>query len=647
MVLLSMILTTGVNAQVVDTSKTINAWKLFHNYSRFEDTRLDTSLFELHQHFSPLNRNGIAYEHLGILGHAAQNLYVFDRPATNQFLFGSAMQPYLANPDRTTFYNTRKPFTELIYSNILGVEWNEETVRFLHTQNMDPFTNIGIDFEVIAGKELYNNEESRVAKFTLFGSRAKEKYSAFGTFHLNKFINKENGGLDDPGSFRRDSLSDNWNYPMKLQNALSGYTRLQFFYTQKLMLSKKKVVTDSLDVTTVSGRNISLNHQFMAERNSRTYEDQFNLQQVPGFYDNFYYFNGDIKDSVVFDRISNTIQFVLGDPYTDKLSARVYAGHEFTRYGQRSPEKFKVFSHNDTVSEVPLVLDSIFKDTASTAFHNNFFNELFVGFHMAGPPGNKWYWNIDGKYYLAGYYRNNFKVNATFSRQIFKNYRLGLSGNIENSNVSYFHNHYSSAFFRWDNDFSASQLMRGEAFLTSEEQHFDAVLSAGIWTNYLFWDENALPAQYESPIYLLTGKLKKRFKISGFNSRNTLMVQYTTAEEVLRLPLVALKTSNYWEQTLFKGALTAQIGIDLYITTPYMGNAYMPATGVFYLQNNEMIGGFPFADAFLNFRIKRTRIFGSYNNGFAGILNNNYFTAAEYPTKPGFFRFGLAWTFYD
>jgi hypothetical protein len=365
------------------------------------------------------------------------------------------------------------------------------------------------------------------------------------------------------------------------------------------------------------------------------------------FYDDFYYYHEDVKDSAVFDKISNTFQFVLGDPYTDILSARVYAGHEFSRYGQRSPENYQVFSHFDTMSYSPLVLDSIYKDTASSVMNSHFFNELFVGFHMAGPPNNLWYWNVDGKYYLAGYYRNNFVANATFSRAVFDTYRLGLRGNIENRNVSYYHNNYSSAFFKWENDFKASQLIRGEAFLTNAEQRFEAVLSAGVWTNFLYWNEDAMPAQHDKTAYIVTGKLNKHFKVSGFNSVNHLLLQFTTADEVLRLPLATLKTSNYWEQAFFKGALIAQLGMDLYITTPYKGSAYMPATGVFYLQDKMTLGGYPFADAFLGIRIKRTRIFVSYNNGLAGIVGNNYFTASEYPTKPGFFRFGLAWTFYD
>lgn len=635
-----------MSGQIVDTSKSVNTWKLMHNYSRFEHVDLDTTIFHLHKDYNPIHRVGFAYENLGIIGSAAQNIYFFDRPLTDQFLFGSSLQPYLATPDRTVFYNTRKPFTELVYSNIPGNQWGEETVRFLHTQNMDPFSNIGIDFELLSGKELYKNEESRVTRFTLFTSRAKEKYSSFGTFHLNRFSNKENGGLENPGSFSRDSLPEMWLYPVNLGNASSSYSNLKIFFTQKFNITEKSIHTDSLGISSDSGRNFSFNHQFVAERNSRFYKDKFSLNLIPEFYDNFYYYSGEVMDSVLQDQVVNTFQFILGDPYTDKLSARIYAGHEFARYGQRSPSISSVFSHFDTVNVNPFVLDSVFKDTAIAVFKNEFSNDLFAGFYMAGPPERTWYWNVDAKYYLAGYYRNNFTANATFARTVFTNYQLGLRGNIENRNVSFFHNNYSSAFFQWQNDFKAAQLVRAEAFLTNRESRFDAVVSTGILTNYLYWDENALPAQYDKAIYIFTGKIFKHFKASGFNSYNQLLIQYTSEDKIVKLPLVALKTSNFWEQSLFKGALIAQVGVDFYITTSYQGYAYMPATGIFHLQNNENLGGYPFSDLFLGLRIKRTRLFGSYNNAF-GLINKNYFTATGYPTKAGYFRLGLAWTFYD
>ncbi len=644
---LFVLCSNSLNAQVIDTSRAINSWNLMHNYSRFEDVELDTSLHDLHTDFNPLNRDGFTYETLGIIGSAARNHYIFNRPGTSAFLFGNNLEPYMANPDRTIFYNTRKPFTQLIYSNIINPQWSEETVRFLHTQNMDPFTNIGIDFEVLAGDELYTNQTTRVTKFTLFGSRAKDKYAAFGTFHFNKFNNLENGGLRDPQNLRDGIHENNFEYDVNLMNARTTYTNLQLFYTQKYTVSEKKTFTDTLGVTTDSGRNISFNHQLMAVRNNRSYEDVIGLDDTTLFYDNFFYFHQNVKDSVVHDKITNTFQLILGDPYTDPLSARIYAGHEFSHYGHRSPDPYTMITDIDTLILLPYFADTTFKDTAATTFSNRYFNDIFVGFHLGGPPERPWYWNVDGKYYLAGYYRNNFTANATFSRQVFKAYRLGLRGNIENRNVSYFHNHYSSAFYRWENDFRASQLIRAEAFLTNTAQRFEAVASTGVWTNYLYWDENAMPAQFDGTIYILTGKFRKHFRIGGFNSINQLLIQYSTAKDILRVPLVAFKTSNYWEKDVFKGALRFQTGIDLYITTPYKGNAYMPATGAFHLQNEETIGGFPFADLFVGIKIKRTRIFISYNNGLAGIVSNNYFTAAGYPSQPGYLRFGLAWTFYD
>ena len=213
--------------------------------------------------------------------------------------------------------------------------------------------------------------------------------------------------------------------------------------------------------------------------------------------------------------------------------------------------------------------------------------------------------------------------------------------------MSYYHNNYSSAFFQWDNNFDGSQIIKGEAFLTSPERRFDASVSLGMLTNYIYWNEQALPAQHNQVMYIVSGKLSKSFSAGGFHSVNNILIQYTTANDVLGLPLAALKTSNYLENGWFKKVLFTQLGFDLFITTPYAGNAYMPATGIFYLQNDQTIGGYPFLDLFLAIRLKRARLFASYNNVLSGLVNNNYFTLSNYPIKPRYVGIGLGWTFYD
>ena len=148
---------------------------------------------------------------------------------------------------------------------------------------------------------------------------------------------------------------------------------------------------------------------------------------------------------------------------------------------------------------------------------------------------------------------------------------------------------------------------------------------------------------------LLSAQMAKHFKLSGWHSDNRVLFQYTTASEVLNLPLLTLYSSNYWKQSLFKGALIADLGFDLYLTTKYKASNYMPATGIFHLQDQNDVGAYPFVDVFFAFSIKSTRIFASYNNvlqsvGFAG---NDFFTADPYPMKPRHFRLGVVWYFYD
>jgi hypothetical protein len=168
-------------------------------------------------------------------------------------------------------------------------------------------------------------------------------------------------------------------------------------------------------------------------------------------------------------------------------------------------------------------------------------------------------------------------------------------------------------------------------------------------SNYIYWDQEARPQLYDRDILVFSGFFSRHFRAGGFHSDNRILLQYTTAEEVLRLPLASVFTSNYWMQTFFKGALVTDLGFDLTYTTKYRASAYMPATGIFHLQDEGEVGGFPFLDVFLAFKISRTRIFLSYSNLLHGIgfVGNNFFTTYRYPMKPRTFRVGLVWTFYD
>jgi len=639
-----------VEGQVIDTSKMINTWKLMHDFTRFEETPLDTNLHQFQRDYHPAFKQGFAYEYLGILGHAMNHVDFFLRPQADAFVFGAGWDPYLKTPERTIFFNTRKPFTCLSYSTIPGVDWREENVAALHTQNLSPFTNFGIDFNILSGKELYSNEDTRVNRIGLFGSHAKDKYSIFGTFYYNDFRVEDHGGLAEIEPFLEEAAEREFLYEMNLDEATSHYRNLSLFMTQKYNLLERETETDTLGNTTTTGKTLSLSHQLYVDRHMKDYEDLVDPGNLSAVYSNYSYMIPNARDSVSEDRISNVFQLILGDPDYDRLSARIYTGHDLRRFGYLYPRSYRVFSHMDTVARIPdLVLDSVFSDTTEAVFRANWFNDLYVGFHLAGPTTGIWDWVIDGNYYLTGYYRNSFEVNATFSRRLYDKADLGIRGSLSSKKQHYFTNHYASSFFQWQNDFPSQYEIKGEAFVSSNELELEMRVGAAYISNYLYWDQEAMPRVYDRDLLLLSGYFSKHFQVSGYHSQNKILVQYTTAGEILQLPLAAFYTSNYWEQSLFKGALIADLGLDLYATTRYRASAYMPPTGVFHLQNERFVGGYPFLDLFLAFRIKRTRFFVSWNNLLHGlwIIGNNYFTTYRYPMKPRNVRLGLVWTFYD
>ena len=73
----------------------------------------------------------------------------------------------------------------------------------------------------------------------------------------------------------------------------------------------------------------------------------------------------------------------------------------------------------------------------------------------------------------------------------------------------------------------------------------------------------------------------------------------------------------------------------------------MPATGIFYLQDKQLVGNYPEMNVYANFHLKRMRFYVQYypwNKGLFG--GNNYFSMPLYPINPGTFQFGLSWTFH-
>ncbi|MCG8582026.1 MAG: putative porin, partial [Bacteroidales bacterium] len=155
-----------------------------------------------------------------------------------------------------------------------------------------------------------------------------------------------------------------------------------------------------------------------------------------------------------------------------------------------------------------------------------------------------------------------------------------------------------------------------------------------------------LPAQTSTVVQVFNARLKKHFKLGRIHSVNDVIVQYTSHDEYIPVPKLALYNSTYYQNTLFQ-VLHFQIGFDARYNSQYYAPMYMPASGQFVNQRSQKVGNYPFVDVFANLQLKRARIYVKFDHVNEGYPNEPYYTSYQYPGNPRSLKFGVSWNFYD
>jgi hypothetical protein len=119
------------------------------------------------------------------------------------------------------------------------------------------------------------------------------------------------------------------------------------------------------------------------------------------------------------------------------------------------------------------------------------------------------------------------------------------------------------------------------------------------------------------------------------------------SSDALHLPEIMLNSSLYYQMSLFKNALLAQVGLDASYNSAYYADAYMPALHSFYLQKEKKIGDYCYGDVFINFQVKRANLFVKYQHFNSWFGDYRYYASPHYPMPDAGFRFGVSWRFYD
>ena len=382
------------------------------------------------------------------------------------------------------------------------------------------------------------------------------------------------------------------------------------------------------------GPMLSVGHVGEVTRYYRYYTDNIALNDEVGrnFYNNMFYINPTSSaDSTRMLTVDNKLFFRLQPWARDAVVSQISGGLGY--------QWNSIYAFNP--------------DMFLTGNGNRSLHDLYVYAGARGQYRKYLNWGAQARYSFLGYWQNDFSVDADLDVSFYpfkdKSEPIVLGGKFSTSlkEPDWFSQHYYSNHYVWDNDFGKTSTTKVEAFLDIPKWRLEASFSYGLVNNYLYNDTLGVIRQHDGLINVMSGYVRKDFKLWWFHLDNKILFQYSSNRDVLPLPMLTFHMRYYLELEAVRNVLTVQIGADATMNTPYYAPAYNPALGTFQLQTRELIGYNPYIDVFLNMQWKRVNVFIKVINVGQGWPDGgNMFSAYHYIKPYRGFKVGIHWPFY-
>ena len=573
---------------------------------------LDTGLIKLSQ-VNPAVRGH--YNSLGNLG-SALNPQIFKSDQEILTVTGiRSYEPYKWTPDSLRFYRSNKRFSQLDYHNST---FKEQEIRVIHSQNILKNWSAGIDFHRLGVKDFTRNGDTyqnQLALYTWYESPNK-RYNLFLSAIWNTFKNQINGGL------RSDSIFDLGNITnLGLKGLSIALSDAKHQYRNHNFSLQNRYNLLNLPDSGSSRKRVLGSFQFIQTTNfesgSYAYSDAVSDST---FYTHFY--NSTITyDSLHYYDLRNSGGFLL--PQSDSSSSVYFrnfttvieAEHQWFEYSQR--DEFHRSNYSLKGRLFSPIRDSSFSFLGAANF-------VFAG-------ENRGMYNIEARAATPQYKPGGLYISAVANRR----------------EADFMYQNYYSNHFIWNNNFNAIHSQTLKIGLTNKPHHFQLEFALQTIQNYVYVGSDARPLQSDASIKITQVKLIKNFSFRIWHLDNEMYFQNGSKDNVVYVPAYCGSHALYLENDFFKKAMRAQIGFQLHYNSGYYADSFMPATSLFYTQNNRKTGDYPMIDFFIHMKIKTARVFLKIENLTDGILSDSYFLTPHYPQPGRLLQFGLSWRFFD
>ena len=636
--------------------KRIIHWTVDDDFQRLNVSIPDTS-YNYHYYDYPFLRRDVNASWLGVPGSPLQYYNYFNRASDEGIEFYNAQEAWSFSPRTLPHYNTKTPHTELAYFGTLlaGDAKESDNLHILTTQNILPELNFTISYDRFGGGGMLESEETKNKTFSVRANYLGKKYLAHAGYIYNMVERAENGGIVD-NMWIRDTTVEAREIKVALSGASSKITkntwfldqqyRIPFEFIRKLQARRDtsaaapadslvEAVADSLDrdVTTAF-----IGHSSEWSTYTRKYIDNITNADGKALYNNVFNFGPASADSLGTMKLDNKIFLRLQPWGSESIVSKLDVG-----VGDRLMHYFD----SSSVRPARHVENSVYAYAGAQGQVNKYFN-----------------WDAKARFYVLGYNLGDMAVeaNAGFNFYPFRRARkspVSVSAHFETrlDSPTYYQQMLNTNHFRWENNFSKISTTQIRGSIDVPRWKLNASVGYGLLANNVYYDTLGIVRQNAVPMSILSASLRKEFVAGPMHFDNRVLVQYSSAPDVIPLPTVALNLRWYAQfvvqrdQTKTHNIMVMQVGVNGFYNSQWYAPAWNPALGVFHNQNVNLYENGPYFDIFLNIQWKKCCIFLKYQNFGKGwpMRRKDYFTADHYiGTLDGTdgLKLGIFWPFY-
>lgn len=619
-----------------DLKDSINiTWKYFDSV---RSNAMDSAVNDFDKYFSVPS----SYQYLGNNGAAAYSI-IFSPLARPGWDAGfHAFDVYRFTLEKTKFYRTTKPYSQLGYQLASG---KEQMIKVFHTQNPKPNWNFGFDYRLISAPGFFVTQNTNHNNFRLFSTyQGKRKRYALQFVTVGNAIkNAENGGITNDTLLKDENKKKRFSIPVNLGGA-ALYEPNPF---------KSSISTGNIykDVTVFIRQSYDIGKKDSIEINDSTTEYLFypklRLQHSFTYSTYSYQYKDAAPDSVLYKKWYDT-SLKKKTNYFSVLEKWRIISNDFSLLqfpDTKNPAQF--FLAGATLQNLQADFDP--GDSVNSR-SKDFYNVLLHAEYRNKTRNKLWDVTLKGEFYLNGLNSGDYGAYATLGRflnQKFGDVRLFFTN--VNRTPSFIFDNAATFNFRNINNYKKENIT--SFGIAADNPLFSLAFRNHLITNYTYFTNYRKTAQYSKVINLLQIFVSKKLKISKrWNYYLDAVMQQTEGAAPIKVPLLFTRSRLAYEGTFFKN-LIMSAGLEGRYYTPYKGYNYSPVMGQFMPQDTVKLSNLPDMAAFFHFRIKAFTGYiraenlntVSFANGF-GFTNNN-FAAPHYPTQGFIFRFGIQWGF--